>query len=159
ERLLYLPSAGLCLLIGCVVARAPATFPRRVALGVALVAILAAGARTWFRLPEWHDDFTLYESAARVSPRSARIRYNLGNAWLKRRDAPRAAEEYRAALAIYPGFGDAYANLGLALLQEGKAGDAIAALEQAARLQPSNAEVAVNLGSSWRALHDPERAE
>jgi tetratricopeptide (TPR) repeat protein len=159
ERLLYLPSVGACLLAGWAVSRMRAPFAARAALAVAFAAVVAAGVRTWVRLPEWRDDFTLYQSAARVSPRSARIRYNLGNAWLKRQDDRRAEEEYRAAIAIYPGFGDARANLGMTLLRLGRSADALEALTEAARLQPANAEVAVNLGSACRALGDVARAE
>ena len=159
ERLLYLPSVGVCLLAGWAVARARAPWAVRAAWTLAFAAIAAAGGRTWIRLPEWRDDFALYQSAARVSPGCARIRYNLGNAWLQRHDDRRAADEYRAAIAIYPGFGDARANLGMALLQQGRPGEALETLQEAARLQPSNAEVAVNLGSSWRALGDAARAE
>jgi tetratricopeptide (TPR) repeat protein len=159
ERLLYFPSVGACLLAGWAVGRARAPWASRTVTTLAFAAVAAAAARTWVRLPEWRDDFTLYQSAARVSPQSARIRYNLGNAFLKRHDDQQAAEEYRAAIAIYPDFGDARANLGMALLQEGRPADALEALKEAARLQPSNAEVAVNLGSSWRALGDGARAE
>lgn len=159
ERLLYLPSVGVCLLAGWSVARARTPGVERIALAVMLALAAAAGARSWIRLPDWRDDFTLYQSAARVSPRCARIRYNLGNAWLKRRDERKAEQEYRAAIAIYPGFGDARANLGMALLQQGRSAEALETLREAARLQPENAEVAVNLGSSWRALGDAARAE
>jgi tetratricopeptide (TPR) repeat protein len=159
ERLLYLPSVGACLLAGWAVESRRARFASRTGLAVALAAVVAAGARTWVRLPEWRDDFTLYQSAARVSPRSARIRYNLGNAWLKRQENGKAEEEFRAAIAIYPGFGDARANLGMALLRLGRPQEALETLTEAARLQPSNAEVAVNLGSAYRELGDRARAE
>jgi tetratricopeptide (TPR) repeat protein len=159
ERLLYLPSVGACLLAGWTVGRTRTPFASRAVLAAATAAMVAAGARTWVRLPEWRDDFTLYESAARVSPRSARIRYNLGNAWLKRHEDRKAEEEYRAAIAIYPGFGDARANLGMTLLRLGRPQEALATLTEAARLQPANAEVAVNLGSACRALGDGARAE
>ena len=159
ERLLYLPSTGACLLAGWVVGRMRTPFATRVVQAAALAAVMAAGARTWMRLPEWRDDFALYESASRVSPRSARIRYNLGNAWLKRHEDRKAEEEYRAAIGIYPGFGDARANLGMTLLRLGRPEEALATLTEAARLQPANAEVAVNLGSACRALGDDARAE
>jgi tetratricopeptide (TPR) repeat protein len=159
ERLLYLPSVGACVLAGWAVARMRTPFATRAVLAAALTAVVAAGARTWVRLPEWRDDFTLYESAARVSPRSARIRYNLGNAWLKRHEDRKAEEEYRAAIAIYPAFGDAHANLGMTLLRLGRPQEALSTLTEAARLQPANAEVAVNLGSACRALGDGVRAE
>ena len=159
ERLLYLPSAGLCLLAGCLAATPVTARARRVAAVAATSLVLAAAARTWTRLPDWRDDFALYRSAAEVSPRSARIRYNLGNAWLRQRRHADAEAEYRRALAIYPAFADAQANLGMALLQQGRPAEALETLSVAAARLPRNAEVAVNLGSAERLLGRADRAE
>jgi tetratricopeptide (TPR) repeat protein len=164
ERLLYLPSAGVCLAAAILV---DAAAQRRAAGGRVLRAgafavmapVLAAGAwGTWVRLADWRDDFSLYASAARVSPRSTRIRYNLGNAWLRRGGFREAESEYRSALAIYPEFADARGNLGMALLQQGRAKEALEPLEEAARRQPRNPEVRVNLGSARRLLGDRKGA-
>jgi tetratricopeptide (TPR) repeat protein len=158
ERLMYLPSAGLCLLA----AAGAAALERRGAGRLVLAAVAALGvagaARTWIRLPEWRDDLALYASAARVSPRSARIRYNLGNAYLRGGRHAEAESEYREALAIYPDFGDAMVNLGLALVQRGRPTEALSILERGAARHPANADIAVNLGTAWRAAGDPERA-
>ena len=159
ERLLYLPSAGVCLLAGCLVAPPLTARARRFAVAALTALVIAGAARTWERLPDWRDDFALYRSAAEVSPRSARIRYNLGNAWLRQRRHPEAEAEYRLALAIYPAFADAQANLGMALLQQSRPAEALAILTDAAARLPRNAEVAVNLGSAHRALGRTDRAE
>ncbi|HYV19054.1 MAG TPA: tetratricopeptide repeat protein [Verrucomicrobiae bacterium] len=164
ERLLYLPSAGVCLAAAVLAADAASgrgAARRGLRAGVvALVAgALALGA--WLsvaRLADWRDDFSLYSSAAQVSPKSTRIRYNLGNAWLRRGRFREAEAEYREALAIYPEFADARGNLGLALLQQGRAKEALGPLEEAARRQPKNPEVRVNLGSARRVLGDPTGA-
>jgi tetratricopeptide (TPR) repeat protein len=158
ERLMYLPSAGVCLLG----AAGAAWLARRRGLipSVAAVAVAAGAgaARTAVRLPEWKDDLALYSSAARVSPRSARIRYNLGNAHLRLERHAEAETEYRAALAIYPEFGDARVNLGMALLQQGRGREALPVLEGAARRDPGSPDLAVNLGNAWRAVGEPARA-
>ena len=166
ERLLYLPSVGICLAAAAVVATAggaaadgsPVALRRparaRALLALTLAAIAAGAWGTFRRLGDWRDDFSLYESAARVSPKSARIRYNLGNAWLRRGRFAVAETEYRLALEVYPGFGDAAGNLGLSLLQQGRAAEAIEVLRDAATKQPRNPEVRVNLGSARRALGD-----
>lgn len=158
ERLMYLPSAGLCLLAGCAAVAAGAG--RRGALATAglVLAVAAGAARTLHRLPEWKDDFALYESAARVSPRSTRIRYNLGNAFLRRGEYTPAEENYRAALAIYPEFLDARVNLGMALLQQGRPREALGLLESAVASKPRDPDLLVNLGAAHRALGDDGRA-
>jgi protein O-mannosyl-transferase len=159
ERLLYLPSAGLCLLVGTLASRPVAPAGGRAALAAAAILVFAGAARTTGRLPDWRDDFALYTSAAEVSPRSARIRYNLGNAWLRQRRDAQAEAEYRRALAIYPAFADAQANLGMALLQQGRATEALDALSLAAERLPRNAEVAVNQGTAHRMLGQAGAAE
>jgi len=164
ERLLYLPSVGVCLaaaaLAGAGVGDAAGSrrAAGRAALALAIPALAAGAWGTLARLGDWRDDFSLYESAARVSPKSARIRYNLGNAWLRRGRFATAEAEYRRALEVYPDFADASGNLGLSLLQQGRAREAMEPLQKAARRQPKNAEVRVNLGSARRALGDPAGA-
>ncbi|MBI1951036.1 MAG: tetratricopeptide repeat protein [Acidobacteria bacterium] len=159
ERLMYLPTLGLCLVAGWAVDRAPGRQSRRLAAGVAAVAILILAARSWARIPEWRNDFALYSSAARVSPRCARIRYNLGNGHLKAGRYADAEENYRAALRIYPDFQDARVNLGMALLQQRRPLEALELLERAAGLDPRSADLAVNLGTAYRAAGDDFRAE
>ena len=157
ERLLYLPSVGLCLAAGLSLA----WLARRLPAGalVAMAVCAAASGRTWARVPEWRDDLSLYQSAARVSPRSARIRYNLGNAHLRGLDYREAEGNYRAALAIYPDFDDARVNLGMAILQQGRPNEALGLLEASARRDPRNPDLAVDLGNAYRALHDERAAE
>jgi len=159
ERLLYLPVAGLCLLLGCLVMTARSTWDSRLFPMAGLGLCALASYRTATRIPDWRDDVALYRSASLVSPRSARIRYNLGNAYLDSRRFPEAEAQYRAALGIYGDFTDAIANLGMALLQQGRAPEALATLRQAAERLPRNAEVAVNLGSAYRAMGDAPRAK
>jgi protein O-mannosyl-transferase len=159
ERLMYLPSVGLCLLAAAL-ALLIARHGRVSAVVVASALVCVTGAwRSWRRVPEWHDDFSLYQSAARVSPGTARIRYNLGNAYLRLQDDARAEENYRAALAIYPDYSDARVNLAMAILDQGRAREALGLLTAAASRQPRNADLAVNLGAAYRAAGDAARAE
>jgi len=158
ERLMYLPSLGVCLLAGWLVAAPSGRNARVVLTGLCLAAALAAAGHSAVRLRDWRDDFALYRSAAHVSPRSARIRYNLGNAYLKQQKYGDAEENYRGALAIYPGFSDARANLGMALLQQGRARAAVDVLESSVRAHPQQAELHVNLGMAYRAVGDLNRA-
>ncbi len=158
ERLMYLPSVGLCLLVGWGVAACRGRW-RTIAVGFAILLGAAGAARTLARIPDWKDDLALYGSAARVSPRSVRIRFNLGNAHLRRGDWSLAEENYRAALDIYPGFDDALMNLGMALLQQGRVPEAIEHLTAAVKRNPRETEARVNLASAYRAMGDPSRAE
>lgn len=159
ERLLYMPSIGFCLLLGALVAASGRTRLVRMAVVASIGLCALAAWRTAVRIPDWRDDLALYRSAAAVSPRSARIRYNLGNVYLRAGQFVTAEGEYRIALSIYQDFTDAIANLGMALLQQGRAREALEFLGRAAERLPGNAEVVVNLGSAYRAAGDPRRAQ
>jgi len=159
ERLMYLPSAGLCLLAGWAAGRPDRGGARAFAWVVAAVAAALLLGRSYTRIPDWKDDFSLYSSAARVSPRSARIQYNLGNAYLREARYSDASQSYRAALAIYPDFQDARVNLGMALVQQGQAAEALGLLETAAEKNPKDADLAINLGTAYRKMGDQSRAE
>jgi protein O-mannosyl-transferase len=159
ERLMYLPSVGLCLLFGWALGVATRRGLGKVGLAAATALLSLAAARVWSRLPDWKDDFALYRSAVSVSPRSARIRYNLGNAYLEAGDYGAAEAHYRAALAIYADFDDARVNLGMALLHQARPEEALPLLKTAAELDPDNADVAVDLGAAYRALGQAPRAE
>ncbi len=159
ERLMYLPSAGLCLLAGWAAGRLDGGGARPFARALAVVAAALLLGRSCARIPDWKDDSSLYSSAARVSPRSARIQYNLGNAYLREARYGDAAQSYRTALAIYPEFQDARVNLGMALVQQGQAAEALGLLETAAQKDPKNADLAINLGTAYRSLGDRSRAE
>jgi tetratricopeptide (TPR) repeat protein len=159
ERLMYLPSAGACLLAGWLVVRLGRGPAQAAATALLALAVAAAAGRAWTRLPDWRDDFALYRSAARISPRSARIRFNLGNAHLRRGEYLEAEENYYAALAIYPQFNDVRVNLGMALLKHGRAGEALGWLRAAAAQEPRNVEIVVDLGLAYRALGRTAEAE
>src|SRR5207247_1865308 len=70
---------------------------------------------------------------------------------------PRA--EYARALAVAPGYAPAHNGLGLLLLDEGKATEAIAEFEQAIRLRPDLAAPFYNLGNALVALDRWREAE
>jgi tetratricopeptide (TPR) repeat protein len=71
ERLLYLPAYGLiaCLVLAVYWLGARTRIP---VLAPAVLFLVLSGfaVRTWERNPDWHNNLTLAESAARASPRS-----------------------------------------------------------------------------------------
>ncbi|MGQ9368577.1 tetratricopeptide repeat protein [Azospirillum sp. ST 5-10] len=85
------------------------------------------------------------EAALRLGDRSARVYYNLGVAYGRLGDLPRAVAGYRLALAEDPAHGGAHTNLGQALLARGDRAGAAAALRRALRLAPDDARAHSNL--------------
>jgi len=110
------------------------------------LAMLQASAR---QLRYWHDSTTLFNRALSVTTDNWLAHNNLGNVLL---DDPNTLEAARInileALKIHPDYADAYFNLGLALLREGKTRDAISAMEKAIELQPKWADARHNLASA-----------
>ena len=113
ERLAYLPSAGLCLVLGLAIAGASELpeLPRRRRIALAAVA-LAFAARSAVRNPVWRSDDALFASSVRTSPRSAKAWYNDALIAVDRGDAKRGLEHARRATEIYPNYWDAFAVKG-----------------------------------------------
>jgi tetratricopeptide (TPR) repeat protein len=156
ERFLYLPSVGLA---GCIVAavyvigRRP-SLQRRVAAPVAWAALglvcLAFTARTYARNFDWQDGLSLWTSAVKVCPGSAKSHYNLAKE-LEHIPGrlPEAIAQYREAVRIEPDRPDARNNLGDALLLiPGGLPEAIDEYQAALRIQPDRAEMHNNLGNA-----------
>jgi len=140
ERLAYLPSAGLfCLAVGLLAAPVrevprPARAWRESLL---LAVVVAYAAATVARNRVWKDDATLYADMVAKVPRSAKAHYNV--AWDAQREGGRAAAvtQLREAVAIFPGYYDAWALLGKQLWDEKKWDEAIACYRKSVEIFPS----------------------
>jgi len=158
ERLLYLPSAGLCVAAGGLLILLGSKRPRT-ARAILFGGLLVLGARTWVRARDWQDDFTLFKSAAQVCPRSSKVRYNLGNAYRRKGDLDLAAKNYRLCLELNPEFDSARRNLGVTLTDLGQTDEAIALLRAALQKKPDSGGLYNNLGNAFQARGDLASAE
>jgi tetratricopeptide (TPR) repeat protein len=162
ERLLYLPSAGFCLLAALGLERLRARFPAggaaaasRPALGAALrlaapaaapLILLALGLRSELRYADWRDDHAIFASARTVAPRSVKAHFNYGAACEERGEDAEAARAYLEAMTLWSGFADAHYNLAGVYARQKRWPDAVAEYQEAVRLQPGNVKYLVNLG-------------
>jgi len=158
ERLLYLPLLGLCTAAAFLASIASDKRPRTTA-AVAAALLVLLGSRTWQRNRDWRDDFSLFSAAARVSPRSARVRYNLGNAFRRRGNLAEAEDNYRTSLALFPGFEAAKRNLGVVLIDRGRGEEAVDVFRQALARSPEDVSLHNNLGNAYRSLGRNAEAE
>src|SRR5262249_12373027 len=125
ERYLYLPSFGFCALAGggamwCygkvrshrLLARAAVT---------ALAAVLAAAALEIVRRNrDWRDDQSFFLATLAADPHSSYMRTSLGAiVWSQGRRAD-AVKQWQMALADKPDNAVAIANLGMAMVEEGR---------------------------------------
>lgn len=97
ERTLYLPSVGLALAAGVVLARLPA---QRFNLILTLI-VFAGAIRSAVRTPVWRDDLSVTESIFKDSPRSYRGLARAAAVFQSHRQPARALEILRHATAIY----------------------------------------------------------
>jgi tetratricopeptide (TPR) repeat protein len=126
ERLAYLPSAGLCVVLAAAIVGSAATsasLSRARLLCLAAVALLFAG-RAAVRNTIWRTDQALFASSLRTSPESAKAWYNDGLIAVERRDPRHGRESARRATELYANYWDAFAVKGRAERDLGLLGDA-----------------------------------
>jgi tetratricopeptide (TPR) repeat protein len=164
ERLLYLPSAGLSLILAAIAAGPLAADgglrpEQRGAVKVSLVLVLAAFTlRGLARYRDWQSDLALFRAAVEVVPRSVKAQFNYGAACETVGDDAAAADAYRKAIEIHPPFAEAHYNLGGVHLKRREFGAAVRHLEEAVRLRPGDVQHLVNLGIALTGDDRPREA-
>ena len=146
ERLAYLPSLGVCLLIGHFVAAMAApqepTNARRarvvVVMALATMMISAYAVRTRARIPDWKNNFSLALADVRTMPRSAKLQAGAGMALAEAGRTDEAEDHLRRAVTIYPEYAQMHYNLAVLLARRGARNDAADHLRRAIELAPGN---------------------
>jgi tetratricopeptide (TPR) repeat protein len=138
ERLAYLPSAGLCLVLGALLAGAASdlasvSLARRWAL--LAVTLLFAG-RAAVRNTVWSTDEALFGNSVRTAPRSAKAWYNDGFIAVEHKSPGHARESERRATEIYGNYWDAFAVKGHAERDLGLLAEAEASYARSVELYP-----------------------
>jgi tetratricopeptide (TPR) repeat protein len=127
ERFLYLPVAGVCLLLALAIG-ALGVGARRVAIAVSVVFGIAMFARSG----DWRTDATIFAATARNNPKSPKALY-----WLSRFDD---------AIATWPELAGPWQDKGLKLAKDGDLAGAERALRESVRLEPGRESGRLNLG-------------
>lgn len=99
------------------------------------------------------------ENARQIDDRDASLWNRLGFVELSLGDQPRALECFRTAAALRPDYPEAHANYGALLADAEDFGNAAAELELAVKYAPKNARAWMNLGNAYRGLKQFEKAE
>jgi tetratricopeptide (TPR) repeat protein len=159
ERIAYLPSAGLCLAAGALIAGIASTAlsPRR--SGILAAAVLLLGARTIVRNSAWWGDEGLFLNLVRTSPESAKAHYDIAYIWAEARQYLRARDEYERATEIYEDYWDAWAGKGRVEKEMGLLSDAEESYAQAIESNPRYENGYFGLGMVREARGDPGGAE
>jgi Tfp pilus assembly protein PilF len=112
ERLAYLPSAGICLLVAMGWTWLKDR-QRIVALGLFAAVVAALAVRTVVRNADWKNDLSIYSSGVRASPHSAKVHANLGGQYLAHGQLDLARIELETSLRISPDSPDTLASYSL----------------------------------------------
>lgn len=166
DRYAYIPSVGILLIAGFIVAEVLAQDVRvsrkraRVrgfaAGGTVVVLLLAVLASAQSLV--WKDTVTLFEHAIAHAPASSYVAHNnLGNAYRSRQEFDKAIEQYRQSLRLKP-HPRTYSNLGAAYRRLGRFGDAEDAYREALRMDPRSAVAHFGLGIVFAAQGREEEA-
>jgi protein O-mannosyl-transferase len=112
ERYLYVPAAGLWLVVGSIFARVLAPRLGQAAIPAGVLVIAALSMRAGLRNADWKNDVTLFRAAVATSPGSATARFNLGNSLRDDGDLAGARREWEAAVRIEPQHAQSLVQLG-----------------------------------------------
>lgn len=140
ERRMYLPLAAVTVGAVCGLGRLRSwrwLVFILIALGVGL---------TVHRNQEYHSEVAILESAVAARPNNARVRTNLGNAYLRQGDPARARPQFAAAVQARPQRAEAHNNLGVAVAALGDSAQALAHYRDAVVRNPRLVDAQANLG-------------
>ena len=135
ERLAYLPSAGICLLLALTWGRLE-SWNTRVAFSVLGLLALLLGGRSMVRNRDWKSNLTLYSAAVRVVPGSSRAHGLLGQEYLRLGKLEAARDELATAIAVFPNYALGMENYALVEARLGHDKEAREFLERAWQLTP-----------------------
>jgi protein O-mannosyl-transferase len=165
ERYLYLPSVGLCWVLGWLIARLVAGARSRGRLtavlasgALALVAVLCA-VRIYARNRDWRNDIVLYTETLAASPDAYPILNNLGKVYWTEGNADAAERVWRQALELAPRNAIIWNNLGLVFEQRKNYPQAVRFFEQASQLKPNYTDPHLNLGTTFEEMGRLPEAE
>ncbi|MBL9189387.1 MAG: tetratricopeptide repeat protein [Opitutaceae bacterium] len=161
DRYTYLPMLGVQIAV-LWTAREWAVSPtvRRWGLALAGVVLLCGAARTWDQIGVWKNSFTLFSHALSVTEKNYVAHDNRGLFLFQSGKVAEAIADYRASLAINPGYFTANNNLGHALAEAGRPAEAIPLYRTALAQKPGHLEVRNNLANALSDLNQlPEAME
>ncbi|XP_066872251.1 protein O-mannosyl-transferase TMTC4 isoform X3 [Kogia breviceps] len=160
ERVLYLPSAGYCMLLtfGCGVLSKHTKKKKLIAafvLGILCINTL----RCVIRSGQWRNEEQLFRSALSVCPLNAKVHYNVGKNLADNGNQTAAIRYYREAVRLNPKYVHAMNNLGNILKERNELQEAEELLSLAVQIQPDFAAAWMNLGIVQNSLKRFQAAE
>jgi Flp pilus assembly protein TadD len=128
DRYTYLPLVGPLIAI---VWWAAGRLPRIASVAVAAIATAALAYVTIVQASLWRDSVTLFSHSIAMTGPNPTARYALGLAYYRNGALDQSITELKAALAVSPGYADAWAALGESLGKAGREDEALDAYRRA----------------------------
>ncbi|KAL6077290.1 hypothetical protein STEG23_008910, partial [Scotinomys teguina] len=160
ERVLYLPSAGYCMLLTFGFGALSRHTKKKKPVAAVILGILLINAlRCVIRSGEWRSEDRLFRSALSVCPLNAKVHYNIGKNLADQGNQTAAIRYYREAVRLNPKYVHAMNNLGNILKERNELQEAEELLSLAVQIQPDFAAAWMNLGIVQNSLKRFEAAE
>lgn len=157
ERLIYLPSTSFCVLLVILTHRifkgkdSKSTVNNLFATcSMTLILSGMYSYKTIKRNTVWRNDYALFTDASILSPKSAKVFFNLGKVYQDRKQNEKAVDSYNKSINIYPEYALPYNNLGNIRSEEGSIDDAISYYNKAIQFNPRYALAYYNRGRAYR---------
>ena len=148
DRYQYLAGIGVIALVGAAAARVVDGLlvgGRKVAIGLALVALMLLGGATWRQSRIYESKITFYQHIVALNPTARDIHHNLGISLLHENRAAEALVALRTALQQRPEHPDAHSDTGAALILLDRLAEAESHLLRALELDPNHTGARDNL--------------
>ncbi|XP_043748413.1 protein O-mannosyl-transferase TMTC4 isoform X5 [Cervus elaphus] len=160
ERVLYLPSAGYCMLLTFGLAALSKHTKRKKLIAALILGVLFLNTlRCVVRSGEWRNEDQLFRSALSVCPLNAKVHYNVGKNLADKGNQTAAIRYYREAVRLNPKYVHAMNNLGNILKERNELQEAEELLSLAVQIQPDFAAAWMNLGIVQNSLKRFQAAE
>ena len=159
EHRTYLPMTGMTVALGSLLWRALERLGARSARAAAAVALLAAlSAVTIARNQVWTDELSLWRDAVGKSPNKGRPYIGLSRGLAQDKRPVEARQALERGLQVEPDNRDLRMNLGVMLLEEGNARQALPHFKRAIELGRETPEAWNNTGAAHSMLGEQEQA-
>ncbi|WP_338867899.1 tetratricopeptide repeat protein [Myxococcus stipitatus] len=158
ERYLYLPSAGLCLLVAFAWGTVTRLARPAVAWAFGLAVFLGATARTEAQLGTWKSDVSLWVNAVESSPGAVTPLLQLGDALLRAGEPEEAILALERARVLKPEHQNAASQLARAYVDAGRPAEARELMKAAVRAHPKASGFHFVLGLAHKRLGEMEAA-
>ncbi|XP_016147736.1 transmembrane and TPR repeat-containing protein 4-like isoform X2 [Sinocyclocheilus grahami] len=161
ERVLYISSAGYCLILAYTVGYCSCNWKKhkRLLRAATLTLLCVNVARSAQRSQHWRSEQSLFTSALSVCPLNAKVHYNVGKNLADRGNQSAAIKYYREAVRLHPKYVHAMNNLGNILKERNELKEAEELLSSAVHIQPDFAAAWMNLGIVQNSLKKFDEAE